>query len=183
MSLCGIDEAGRGCLAGPLAMAGVVLRAPIAGLNDSKKLSATRREKFYEAIVESSDYHIVLFEPATIDARGLSACLKEGLEAIRSAVRADRYLFDGHCTFGAVGFETLIKADAQVMEVAAASILAKVTKDRALIEAGRDYPEYGFEKHQGYGTKAHIEAIERYGFTPLHRKSFRPKGLGQRSLF
>ena len=181
--LCGIDEAGRGCLAGPLCMAGVVLDSTIAGLNDSKKLSAKRREALFEQIVGASRYHIILFGPEEIDTRGLSACLKTGLETIRTHIHADRYLFDGHCTFGAVGFETLIKADAQVMEVAAASILAKVTKDRALIEAGRDYPEYGFEKHQGYGTKAHIEAIERYGFTPLHRKSFRPKGLGQRSLF
>ncbi len=183
MSLCGIDEAGRGCLAGPLVMAGVVLHTPIEGLSDSKKLTATRREKLYEAIVATSDYHIVHFEAEAIDTKGLSACLKAGLETIRSALNADRYLFDGHCTFGAIGFETLIKADAQVPQVAAASILAKVTKDRALIAAGSDYPEYGFEKHQGYGTRAHIEAIERYGLTPLHRKSFRPKALKQGTLF
>lgn len=183
MSLCGIDEAGRGCLAGPLAVAGVVLQSPIEGLNDSKKLTARKRELLFDRICETSRYHIVLIEAAEIDARGLSASLRLALNEIKLRIDADRYLFDGHAAFGVTGLETLIKADAQIAEVGAASILAKVAKDRRLIELAADYPEYGFEKHQGYGTAAHLAALEKYGPCPLHRQSFKLLPTRQGTLF
>ncbi|MGE4295865.1 MAG: ribonuclease HII [Campylobacterales bacterium] len=183
MSLCGIDEAGRGCLAGPLAVAGVVLKTPIAGLGDSKKLNAAKREALFGAIVENSFYHIVLIDAAQIDARGLSACMKRALIEIKETIAADRYLFDGHTSFGVAGLETMIKADATVAEVGAASILAKVSKDRRLIELAKPYPQYGFENHQGYGTAAHLQALERYGPCPLHRQSFKLLPAKQGTLF
>jgi len=181
--LCGIDEAGRGCLAGPLVIAGVVLTAPVLGLADSKKLTATKREALFEPIRLHSRHHIALFPAEEIDARGLSACLKRGIEAIVEAVEAQRYLMDGNSSFGVAGVETMIKADASVLEVSAASILAKVTKDRVLAEAGAAFPQFDFAGHQGYGTKKHIGEIRAYGYTPLHRKSFRVKTLEQPTLF
>jgi len=175
--LCGIDEAGRGPLAGDLVIAGVVLNSSIDGLMDSKQMSEKKREELYEIIIQESIYHIVSFAPHEIDKKGLSVCLGLGLELIQAHIKADIYLFDGNQTFGVLGISTMIKADTKVAEVSAASILAKVTHDRAIIEASKDYPQYGFEKHKGYATKAHIEAIRRYGYSPLHRRSFKLKLL------
>ncbi len=177
MPLCGIDEAGRGPIAGPLVMAGVVLNAPVAGLNDSKKLTEKRREALFEAITASAIYHIVRFSAAEIDAQGISRCLAAGLEAIKAHVGADDYLFDGNSTFGVPGLRTMVKADAQVAEVSAASILAKVTRDREMVALGSEYPAYGFESHKGYGTEAHVDAIRRHGYSPVHRRTFRLKAL------
>jgi ribonuclease HII len=182
-NLCGIDEAGRGPLAGPLVMAGVVLYRPIDGLTDSKQLTEKRREQLYETIIGDTAYHIVIFDAAMIDEKGISACLISGLKEIMRAVTADDYLFDGNTTFGIRGLRSQIKADINVAEVSAASILAKVTRDRIMIEMGKNYPAYGFEKHKGYGTKAHIEAIRENGLSPIHRKSFKIKSLEQPSLF
>jgi len=180
--LCGIDEAGRGPLAGPLVMAGVCLDTPIEGLDDSKKLTERRREALYETIVAHARWHIVTIEVVDIDADGLSASLRRGLEAILHAIEAERYLFDGPTTFGVAGLECLVKADAKVAEVAAASILAKVTRDRLMRDMAARYPEYGFEKHKGYGTRAHLDAIARHGLSPIHRKSFRIKTRRQPTL-
>lgn len=176
-SLCGIDEAGRGPLAGDLVMAGVILKNPIEGLMDSKILSEKKREELYEKIIENSHHHIISFSPKQIDKQGLSRCLGEGLESIQQHLDAEIYLFDGNQTFGVLGISTMVKADGKVPEVSAASILAKVTHDRAIIEASMHYPLYGFEKHKGYGTKAHVEAIKKHGFCDLHRRSFKIKGL------
>jgi ribonuclease HII len=176
-SLCGIDEAGRGPLAGDLVMAGVILKNNIAGLTDSKVLSEKKREALYPLIIENSLYHIVSFSPAQIDKNGLSHCLGKGLETIQEHLKADIYLFDGNQTFGVLGINTMVKADNKIPEVSAASILAKVTHDRAIIEASKIYKAYGFEKHKGYGTKAHIEAIKKHGFCKIHRRSFKVKGL------
>jgi ribonuclease HII len=182
--LCGIDEAGRGPLAGPLVMAGVLLREPIDGLTDSKKLTEKRREELYDLIVaEASAWHVVSFDASTIDERGLSACLVAGLREIMARIEADDYLFDGNTAYGIPGLRSLVKADLTVPEVSAASILAKVTRDRHMVEMAGRYPRYGFENHKGYGTKSHIEAIEKYGLSPIHRKSFRVKSLEQPSLF
>lgn len=175
--LCGIDEAGRGPLAGDLVMAGVILKNEIKGLMDSKLLSEKRREAFYPKIIENSLYHIVSFSPKEIDDKGLSFCLSEGLEKIKENLEAKVYLFDGNQTFGVLGISTMIKADSKVAEVSAASILAKVTHDRAIREASKKYPLYGFEKHKGYGTKSHIAAIKKYGYCDLHRRSFKVKAL------
>jgi len=176
-SLCGIDEAGRGPLAGDLVIAGVVLLKEVEGLMDSKKLTEKKREILYELIIKNSHYHIVSFSPQQIDKDGLSLCLNKGLEEIKSKLSADIYLFDGNQTFGVLGINTMIKADTKVVEVSGASILAKVTHDRAIIEASKKFPLYGFEKHKGYGTKAHIEAIKEYGYCNIHRRSFKIKTL------
>ena len=181
--LCGIDEAGRGPLAGPLVMAGVVLHSPVEGLDDSKRLGEAKREALYDLIVADNPHHIVLFEAQEIDERGLGACLAAGLREILAALDADDYLFDGNTAFGVPGLRCQVKADLHVPEVSAASILAKVTRDRIMVELAEHYPEYGFENHKGYGTKAHVEAIERHGLCPIHRKSFRVKSLEQPTLF
>lgn len=181
--LCGIDEAGRGCLAGPMVVAGVILEKPVPGLNDSKKLSAAKREALYDLIVAHSRYHICIIEPEAVDARGISATLKGALQEIMSTLESDDFLFDGNCSYGIPGLRHLVKADSQVEQVAAASILAKVTKDRRLIETGAPYPEFDFASHQGYGTKKHIEEITQHGLTPIHRKSYKLKSLRQPLLF
>jgi len=175
--ICGIDEAGRGPLAGPLVVAGVVLEKGVCGLDDSKRLSASRREELFERIVAASRYHIVVIGAERIDSKGLSACIAAALEEIVARLQADRYIFDGNSRFGVPRIEPLVKADRSVREVMAASILAKVTRDRIMRELDGLYPEYGFRRHKGYGTKEHIEAIKRFGLSPVHRKSFRPKAL------
>ncbi len=175
--LCGIDEAGRGCIAGDMVVAGVVLNSSIDGLMDSKKLSEKRREILYEVIVENANYHIVSFSPEDIDKLGISKCLSQALEEIKAHFKESDILFDGNSSFGVDGIETMIKADTKIAEVSGASILAKVTRDRAINQDALLYPNYKFEKHKGYGTKAHIEAIKEYGYTPIHRRSFRLKAL------
>lgn len=175
-SLCGIDEAGRGPIAGALVMAGVILSKDIDGLNDSKKLTEKKREKLYEIIKNSSKYFIYEVNATKIDKIGLSKAIKECLEAIKNYFGEDtNFLFDGNSSFGVDGISTLIKADAKVKAVSAASILAKVYRDRQMVEYSKIYPEYGFEKHKGYGTKAHIEALEKYGYCKIHRRSFKIK--------
>jgi len=181
-NLCGIDEAGRGPVAGPLVMAGVILTSRVGGLNDSKQLTEKRREALFDTILENSQHHIVRFGPEQIDELGISECLKRGLESIMDALESDDFLFDGNSTFGAKGLRTMVKADAEVPEVSAASILAKVTRDREMIELAKAYPQYGLELHKGYGTKTHIEAIKTHGYSEIHRKSFRLKAL-QPTLF
>jgi ribonuclease HII len=180
--LCGIDEAGRGPLAGPLVMAGVILKKPIDGLNDSKKLSEKKREELFEIITQNSNYHIVRFSAAQIDELGLSACLAAGLREIMSAIGEADYLYDGNSTFGVSGLRTMVKADATIPEVSAASILAKVTRDREMQDLDPLYPLYGFAEHKGYGTHTHVQAIKMHGYSDIHRKSFKLKSL-QPSLF
>ncbi len=181
--LCGIDEAGRGPLAGPLVMAGVVLTESIEGLMDSKKLSEKRREALYPEIIKASLYHIALFTHTQIDEKGISECLHEGLEEIKSSLPGTFYLFDGNSTFGTEDIETMVKADAKVPEVSAASILAKVTRDRIMKDYAVEYPEYGFEKHKGYGTAAHVDAMRQHGRCAIHRHTFRVKALDEAKLF
>ncbi|WP_456322769.1 ribonuclease HII [Hydrogenimonas sp.] len=180
--ICGIDEAGRGPLAGPLVMAGVVLKRPIEGLKDSKTISAKRREALYETITEEARWHIATFDSISIDKNGISACLIAGLKDIMAHLEAPSYLFDGNTTFGIANLSCRIKADMSVPQVSAASILAKVTRDRIMEEMDKTYPLYGFAKHKGYGTKAHVEAIAKHGLCPIHRKSFKIKALMQPSL-
>ncbi len=181
--LCGIDEAGRGCIAGSLVMAGVVLTGEVDGLTDSKKLTQKRREALYETIVANARYHIVSFSAAEVDALGISECLRRGLKAIQTHIPDADYLFDGNSTFGVDNIATMVKADANVPEVSAASILAKVTRDREIVALAKHYPQYGFESHKGYGTRSHIEAIARYGRSPVHRKRFRIKAIDEPTLF
>jgi ribonuclease HII len=180
--LCGIDEAGRGPIAGDLVMAGCILHAKIDGLNDSKKLTAKKREILFDEIIKDSTYHVVKFSPKQIDEDGISICLACGLREIMQKLQADSYLFDGNTTFGVKGLETMIKADGKVVEVSAASILAKVIHDRDIIKEAKKYPQYEFEKHKGYGTARHVELIKKYGYCNIHRKSYKLKAL-QPTLF
>ena len=176
-NLCGIDEAGRGPIAGDLVMAGCVLHNFIDGLNDSKKLTEKRRETLYELIVQDSTYHIVKFSASDIDNDGISLCLKNGLLEILENIKCADYLFDGNSNFGVTGLSTMIKADGKVAEVSAASILAKVTHDRDILLESKKYPEYQFEKHKGYGTKLHVEMIKKHGYCEIHRRSYKLKAL------
>lgn len=182
MQLCGIDEAGRGPLAGPLMIAGVILHRPIDGLGDSKKLSEKKREALYEEIIQHSTYHIVRFDALMIDKSGLSACLAQGLREIMSAIGEAEYLYDGNSTFGVSGLQTMVKADTTIAEVGAASILAKVSRDREMVQLSALYPQYGFDGHKGYGAASHIEAIRQHGYCEVHRKTFKLKAL-QPTLF
>jgi len=185
METCGIDEAGRGPIAGPLVFAGCILseKCKIKSeewfkvLTDSKKLSAKKREELFEKIKENSIYHIVFKSNKEIDKKGLSECIKEALIEIKTTLKAKRYLFDGNSNFKVDGIETIIKGDEKIKEISAASILAKVSRDRYMVEISKKYPRYNFEKHKGYITKEHIKLIKKYGFCEIHRKSYKLKAL------
>ncbi|WP_281951919.1 ribonuclease HII [Nitrosophilus kaiyonis] len=182
MIICGIDEAGRGPLAGPLVVAGVILNNDIDNLNDSKKITPKKREELFEKIKKSSKYKIVIIENQEIDSFGLSACINKALKEIISSLKAHKYIFDGNSKFGVEKVEPIIKADSKIKEVMAASILAKVTRDKIMCDLEKKYPNFKFCKHKGYGTKEHIDEIKKYGLTSVHRKSFKPKSL-QPTLF
>lgn len=169
-------------MAGPLCFAGCILLKKLDGLNDSKKLSDKKREELFETIVENSQHHIVWHSATEIDKLGISTCIKRSLLEIKNALKADRYIFDGNSRFGVDGLETLIKADTLLEEAMAASILAKVSRDRFMTKIDCEYPQYGFAKHKGYGTAEHIEMIRRYGPCEIHRESYKLKSL-QPSLF
>ncbi|WP_067177793.1 ribonuclease HII [Sulfurospirillum sp. UCH001] len=181
--LCGIDEAGRGCLAGPLVVAGAILKEPILGLNDSKQLSEKQREAYFEILQNKAEFKIVFCDHIMVDTKGLSACLKYAIETIKSHFNGHDILMDGNCNFGVQGINTMVKADAKVPEVSAASILAKVSRDRYMCEISSRYPLYEFEKHKGYGSALHVEKIKAFGYCEIHRKSFKLKSLSQPSLF
>ena len=180
--LCGIDEAGRGPLAGPLVVAGTVIINKIEELNDSKKLSEKKREQLYSKIIENCNYHIVFKSAKEIDEKGLSSCIKSAIKEIIVNLKATEYLMDGNTSFGINNLQWKIKADASVPEVSAASILAKVSRDRYMYKIAPNFKEYDFEKHKGYGTKAHIEKIKLYGRSCEHRKTFRLKALGEEKI-
>lgn len=176
--VCGVDEAGRGPLAGPVVAAACVLPdgVIIEGLNDSKKLSEKKREKLFNEIIETAiDYSIGL---ATIEEIEEINILNAAMLAMNRAIdglktKPDLALIDGNTARGfTVNTLTVVGGDAISPSIAAASILAKVTRDRMCYEFDKEYPEYGFAKHKGYGTKVHIDAIKAYGVTPIHRPSF-----------
>lgn len=175
--LCGIDEAGRGPLAGPLVVAGVLLNKNIIGLNDSKKLTEKKRELLFDKIKNNSSYHIVFTDNKTLDDIGLTLAIKNSIKEIISNIDAKSYLMDGNTSFGIVNLKHKIKADATVAQVSAASILAKVSRDRFMCNISSKYKDYNFDKHKGYGTKAHIEAIKRFGLSDIHRVSFKIRSL------
>ena len=182
--LCGIDEAGRGPIAGPLVVAGVVLCEEITGLNDSKVLSEKKREELFEKIIKKSKYHIVFTDAKTIDEKGLSYCLKSSIEEIMKTLEndCDEFLMDGNTAFGISNLNFKVKADATIPQVSAASILAKVSRDRYMLDISKDFPNYDFDKHKGYGTKAHVEAIKKFGRSSEHRYSFKLKALGEENI-
>ncbi len=183
--VCGIDEAGRGPLAGPVCAAAVILPldCEIPGLNDSKKLSEKKREALFDVIREAAlAYGVGFASVEEIDRLNILQAtflaMSRACEAL--SLRPDWALVDGNRMPPlSVPGETVIKGDAQCASVAAASILAKVSRDRLLRELDLKYPQYGFSKHKGYGTKAHYEAIKTYGVLPEHRKTFL-KNLGEK---
>ena len=169
-TICGIDEAGRGPLAGPVVVASVIMPADsmIEGVNDSKKVSEKKREKLYDQILEEAiSYGVGIIGQDEIDEINILNATKKGLTMSLIIVDALNHIY----TLG-IPYESIIKGDAKCYSIAAASIIAKVTRDRIMREWDKVYPEYGFEKHKGYGTSAHIAAIKEYGLCPIHRKSF-----------
>ena len=177
--LCGIDEAGRGPLAGPVVVAAVIMPkdSKLEGVNDSKKVSEKKRELLYEQIKEEAiSYSVAIVDEKEIDQVNILNATKEGLTtAIRGLkVKPERIIVDALTGIDTCGipYDSVIKGDAKCYSIAAASILAKVTRDRIMRKMDEVYPEYGFEKHKGYGTAAHIAAIKEYGLCPIHRKSF-----------
>ena len=179
--LCGVDEARRGPLAGPVCAAAVILpkETVIEGLNDSKKLSEKKREQLYDVICETAVSYAISF--ATVaEIEELNILHATQLAMIRAINELDPVpdlaLIDGNQA-GDIKFphETVIKGDASCVSIAAASILAKVTRDRFMVEMAEQYPNYHFEKHKGYGTKDHYNALREFGPCPIHRPSFLKK--------
>lgn len=185
--IAGVDEAGRGPLAGPVYAAAVILPEGmlIEGINDSKKLSEKKREELFDVICEkASAYCIAEVSHTRIDEINI---LNATFEAMNKAVnglniRPDYVLIDGNRIKGMeIPHETVVKGDAKSISIAAASILAKVSRDRVMYEMAKQYPLYGFDKHKGYGTKAHCDAILKYGACEIHRRSFLKKILGEKT--
>ena len=177
--ICGIDEAGRGPLAGPVVVAAVILPQDsfIEGVNDSKKISEKKREKVYEEIVETAiSYSVGIIDEKTIDEINILNATKLGLNtAIKGlSVKPDLILVDALTNIDTCGvpYKSIIKGDAKEYSIAAASIIAKVTRDRIMQQWDEIYPEYGFSKHKGYGTASHIAVIKEKGPCKIHRKSF-----------
>ncbi len=178
-TICGIDEAGRGPLAGPVVVATVIMPRDsfIEGVNDSKKVSEKKRELLYDLITkEAIAWGVGIIDQKEIDRINILNATKEGLTtAIKNLeVKPDRIIVDalkGIDTLG-IPYTSIIKGDAKCYSIAAASIIAKVTRDRIMRQWDEIYPQYGFEKHKGYGTAMHMQAIREYGLCPLHRRSF-----------
>ena len=177
-SICGIDEVGRGPLAGPVVAGAVILKpdTEILYLNDSKKLSEKKREALYDEIMEkAAATGIGIVSAARIDEINI---LQATYEAMRQAIgklkHKPQLLLNDAVTIPGVSIKQvpIIKGDAKSISIAAASIIAKVTRDRMMVEYDRTYPQYGFASNKGYGAKAHIEAIKKFGPTPIHRRSF-----------
>lgn len=180
-SVCGVDEAGRGPLAGPVCAAAVILPEGVVidGVNDSKKLSEKKRESLFDVIREQTLAYSIAY--ATVDEIEEINILNATMLAMRRAIdgldiKADYAMIDGNkIPLLDIDAECIVKGDAKSMSIACASILAKVSRDRLLYKYAEEYPMYGFDKHKGYGTKVHREAILKYGPCPYHRKSFLKK--------
>jgi len=182
----GMDEAGRGPLAGPLSVAGVVFPTGYENplIYDSKALSERRRDELYEQIMEDALYFEILeVSPADIDRYDIYHADQRAMELIAAELPCDAILTDAMPLHIEKPWQALIKGDQREIAIAAASILAKVTRDRIMIQYDSIYPQYGFARHKGYPTKAHLEAIETYGITPIHRRSFAPVAAQQLKLF
>ena len=177
--ICGIDEAGRGPLAGPVVVGAVILPKDsfIEGVNDSKKVSEKKREKIYEQIIaEAISYGVGIVDQKTIDEINILNATKLGVKLAieQMKVKPDLILVDAltNIDTNGIAYKSVIKGDAKHYSIAAASIIAKVTRDRIMMQWDEIYPAYGFAKHKGYGTAAHISAIKENGPCMLHRKSF-----------
>lgn len=184
MITVGLDEVGRGCWAGPLVAGAVILRAPITGLRDSKKLSKLQREKLSKQIYEEAlAVGLGWVEPTEIDEIGLTKAVGLAMERALAQITAnfDEIVIDGNYDFlkdvrGRTSHKvkTVVKADDSVPCVSAASIVAKVARDNYMSEIADQYPGYAFEKHVGYGTAAHIAALKLLGVSNIHRLSYKP---------
>ncbi len=178
--ICGVDEAGRGPLAGPLVVAACILPPflRIEGINDSKQLSAKKRKELYKVIVKNAlAYKIVFVTEEDVDSLNIYQATKKGmLMAIAGLKHKPDYALIDAMPLGEleIPHNSIIHGDARCASVAAASILAKVTRDEYMEKMDIKYPYYGFKKHKGYGTKAHMQALEKYGPCKIHRKSFAP---------
>ena len=177
--ICGIDEAGRGPLAGPVVVGAVIMPrdSMIEGVNDSKKVSETKREKLFDLITEEAiTYGVGIIDQKEIDRINIVNATKEGLTMAVKELnpRPDLIIVDALSKIDTDGipYKSIIKGDAKCYSIACASIIAKVTRDRIMRQWDEVYPQYGFIKHKGYGTAAHISAIKEYGLCPLHRLSF-----------
>ena len=178
-NICGIDEAGRGPLAGPVVVAGVIMPqdSMLEWVNDSKKVTEKRREKLYDSIIEEAiSYSVVIIGQDVIDEINILNATKQGVTKVVEEldIKPDLILVDAltHIDTKGVPYDSIIKGDAKCYNIAAASILAKVTRDRIMRQWDEIYPQYGFTTHKGYGTAKHIEAIKEYGLCPIHRRSF-----------
>lgn len=184
--IAGVDEAGRGPLAGPVYAAAVILPcdADISGINDSKKLTPKKREELFEKITEIAiSYSIFSVDEKEIDEINILNATHKAMNGAVNGLsqKPDYVIIDGNSIKGMeIAHETVVKGDAKSISIAAASILAKVARDRYIDEMGKVYPEYGFENHKGYGTKAHTDAILKYGVCPIHRRTFLKKLLGDK---
>ena len=177
--ICGIDEAGRGPLAGPVVVAGVIMPqdSMIEGVNDSKKISEKKREKLYDLILEEAiSYSVAIIGQDVIDEINILNATKQGVTNVVEGldVKPDLIIVDALTGINTKGipYDSIIKGDAKCYNIAAASIIAKVTRDRIMRQWDEIYPQYGFIAHKGYGTAKHIEAIKQYGLCPIHRRSF-----------
>ena len=176
--LCGVDEAGRGPLAGPVCAAAVILpqNCEIEGLNDSKKLTEKKREALFAVITAAAVSYGIAF--ATVEEIEQHNILAATFMAMNRAIAKldpapELALIDGNRSTGIeIPIRCVVGGDGKCADIAAASVLAKVTRDRYMLQMAELYPEYGFEKHKGYGTKAHYQAIREYGPSPIHRPSF-----------
>ena len=178
-NICGIDEAGRGPLAGPVVVAGVIMPedSMIEGVNDSKKVSEKKREKLYDLILEEAiSYSVAIIWQDVIDDINILNATKKGVTEVVDGlkIKPDLIIVDAleHIDTRGIPYESIIKGDAKCYDIAAASIIAKVTRDRIMRKYDEMYPQYGFINHKGYGTAKHIAAIKEYGLCPIHRKSF-----------
>ena len=181
-NICGIDEAGRGPLAGPVVVAGVIMPkdSMIEGINDSKKVSEKKREKLYDLILEEAiSYSVAIIGQDVIDEINILNATKEGVTKVVEGldVKPDLIVVDAleHINTKGIPYESIFQGDAKCYNIAAASIIAKVTRDRIMRQWDEIYPQYEFKSHKGYGTAKHIAAIKEYGLCPIHRRSFTKK--------
>lgn len=177
--IAGIDEAGRGPLAGPVVAGAVILPEAfyLPGLNDSKKLSEANRDHFYEVIMEQAlGVGVGIISAQEIDQINILQATKKAMATALSslAIKPDFLLIDAVKLETPYPAESLIKGDARSISIAAASVIAKVTRDRMMKEFSKEYPEYGFDANMGYGTREHLKAISDHGITPIHRQTFAP---------
>lgn len=177
--IVGLDEAGRGPMAGPLVVGAVIFPQGYYNdkINDSKKLTEKKREELYQIIIqEALAYQIEIIDVADVDRLNVYQASKKGMiDAIdHLSIRPDYALTDAMPLGDVIEHRAIVKGDAKSLSIGAASILAKVTRDHIMNDYAKIYPEYGFEKHKGYPTKQHKEALKAYGVTPIHRRSFQP---------